>query len=431
VLVQDYLSRGGAFRSALPELFTFYPLAGQLYRDLFTNNFVDLDPSGGILDWDCTDFTYNGHDASDVELRSFGEQALGVPVFSALDGVVVATHDGEDDMHTSCAGIANYVILDHGSGRICYYWHLRRNSVQVSPGQIVRAGQPIGLCGSSGCSTGPHLHFATYDGGALVEPYGGPCNPVPSQWTEQTPIERALYVNDLNVTNVDISTYPGLPFDMPRRGTFVQGLRNVRFWIKLFNLPAASTWRVAFVRPDGSTALNSGTVGFGNPFYRSSWWWWAYSLNLNQLGTWRVRLFVNGLLLSEAPFDVVATSAEVVNRPPDPISASLWPHQPTTHDVLQCFVNTDLVLDDPDYDIVRYRYVWRVNGAIVRDVTTAAQADVLAKESAPPSALVSCSVTPTDGIASAPPALAHVFVRPLKRTAQESAPTGSATRSAP
>ncbi len=315
------LSTGQPLRSSgAPEKFTFYPMGGTLYGDLFTNNFVDLDPTAGLLDWDCSNFTYNGHDASDVELRSFGEQLVGVPVFAALDGTVVDAHDGEDDMNTSCSGIANYAIIDHGNGRFCYYWHLRKESVLVSPGQIVTAGEEIGLVGSSGCSTYPHLHFATYDDMNVVEPYAGPCRSGPSEWVAQTPIERELYVRDLNVTNVDISGYPGLPFDMPRAGTFVQGTRQVWFWTILHNLPAGSAWRVRILRPDDTVALNSGLNSFGNPFYRWSWWWWGYNLNLAQLGTWHISLRINGAEIARVPFDVVASAAEIVNRPPGPIT---------------------------------------------------------------------------------------------------------------
>jgi hypothetical protein len=436
--VEDCLPAGERFDAALevahyrslqrssplgvPEKFTFYPLAGQLYRDLFTNNFVDLMSGPGLLDWDCTDVTYDGHDATDVLLRSFGEQLVGVPVFSALDGIVVATHDGEDDMHTACAGTANYVIIDHGAGRLCYYWHLREDSVQVVPGQPVSAGQQLGLAASSGCSTWPHLHFATYDDGLLVEPYAGVCNPVPSQWAEQTPIDRELYLNDFNLTNADIGSYPGLPFDMPRRGTFEQGVRSVRFWIQARNLPASSHWRVRYVRPDGSIAFDSVAGSFGAPAYRSSWWWWSYSVNLNTTGPWHLRLNVNGAILAEVPFDVVATAAEIVNRPPAPVGASLWPLRPRATDVLECRVDTDLLLDDPDYDIVRYHYVWSIDGTVVRDVISAGHSDVLARDMAPPGSFVTCEVTPTDGIASAPSALAGTIIRPISRKLPMPAP---------
>ena len=55
-------------------------------------------------------------------------------------------------------------------------------------------------------------------------------------------------------------------------------------------------------------------------------------------------------------------------------------------------------LDDFDYDLVRYEYVWTVNGEEVRRVTTAAQGDALAADLFQSGDLLECSVTPSDGI---------------------------------
>jgi murein DD-endopeptidase MepM/ murein hydrolase activator NlpD len=84
-------------------------------------NYVDLDPGSGIRDWDCTDITYNGHGGLDSGMPSFKRQAIGVPIFAALDGTVVEAHDGEPDMNTAMGNApANYVILDHGGTH--YTW---------------------------------------------------------------------------------------------------------------------------------------------------------------------------------------------------------------------------------------------------------------------------------------------------------------------
>ena len=87
--------------STSPAAYPFVPIAGTTWMDRFINNFVDLDPSSGILDWDCSAFTYDGHHGHDIDLRTFGEQDIGVPVFAALDGTVAAWHDGEFDRNTS------------------------------------------------------------------------------------------------------------------------------------------------------------------------------------------------------------------------------------------------------------------------------------------------------------------------------------------
>jgi hypothetical protein len=69
---------------------TFYPQAGILWRDLYPNNFVDLDPGPGLRDFACGTQTYDGHTGTDSDIRSFREMDIGVPVFAALDGRVIA-----------------------------------------------------------------------------------------------------------------------------------------------------------------------------------------------------------------------------------------------------------------------------------------------------------------------------------------------------
>ncbi len=396
-----------------PPLYPAYPMAGTLYRDLWIWNFVDLDPTGGILDWDCTDRTYNGHDASDTIIRSFGEQLIGVPIFAALDGIVVSTHDGEDDMHTTCEGIGNHVIIDHGLGRLVYYWHFKRDSIVVSVAQQVRAGEPLGLTGSSGCSTYPHLHFASYNDDVVFEPWAGDCRPGPSGWENQIRIEKDLYLYDFGVTYEDMNEYPGPPYEFPRSGQIGLGDQVVYFWTMTLEFPAFSTWRVRFERPDGTIAYDSGTQRFGNPnLYHYAWWWWGYNItDMHSItGTWHIWLYINGDLMITAPVEVRQRVTPDFNRPPEPITVSLEPADPTVDDVIFCRVDTSLVLDDVDYDIVRYEYVWIVNGLEVRHVTTAGHADALRHHTACEGAVVQCTVTPSDGIDAGPPASALLVV---------------------
>ena len=66
-------------------------------------------------------------------------------VHAALDGVVVTTHDGEDDQNVDYeeGRPTNFVRLDHGQGLQTSCFHLRKDSILVSPGDEVRAGQQI------------------------------------------------------------------------------------------------------------------------------------------------------------------------------------------------------------------------------------------------------------------------------------------------
>ena len=62
----------------------------------------------------------------------------------------------------------NYVVVSHGSGNTTLYAHMSSRS--VSAGQYVQQGQVLGITGSTGNSTGPHLHFEITEGGVRVNP---------------------------------------------------------------------------------------------------------------------------------------------------------------------------------------------------------------------------------------------------------------------
>ena len=86
--------------------------------------------------------------------------AYGSPIYAVSDGTVsfAGWHGGH----------GTYVKLEHGGGFGTGYGHMSR--IAVGPGSHVRAGQVIGYVGSTGLSTGPHLHYELYRGGVPVDP---------------------------------------------------------------------------------------------------------------------------------------------------------------------------------------------------------------------------------------------------------------------
>lgn len=85
--------------------------------------------------------------------------ALGTPVIATAAGLVLTKTD---------KGFGNYVTIDHGRGIQTYYGHLRR--AVVATGQRVVRGMVIGYVGSTGLSTGPHLHYEVQIDGRAVDP---------------------------------------------------------------------------------------------------------------------------------------------------------------------------------------------------------------------------------------------------------------------
>jgi murein DD-endopeptidase MepM/ murein hydrolase activator NlpD len=86
----------------------------------------------------------------------------GTQVRTTADGVVVQAE-------MVSGGYGRLIIIDHGGGLQTYYAHLSKISVHA--GQEVRGGEVIGLVGSSGRTTAPHLHYEVRNGGAPINPY--------------------------------------------------------------------------------------------------------------------------------------------------------------------------------------------------------------------------------------------------------------------
>jgi murein DD-endopeptidase MepM/ murein hydrolase activator NlpD len=94
---------------------------------------------------------------------------FGNPIGAGDAGIVASVVTGCGQGYFYCGGgYGNQVIIVHGNGYSTLYAHL--SAVFVSPGQAVRRGQTIGQEGSTGASTGPHLHFGVLYNGRWVDP---------------------------------------------------------------------------------------------------------------------------------------------------------------------------------------------------------------------------------------------------------------------
>lgn len=117
--------------------------------------------------WNEDRTTYN-HGAIDIG-ADYGAQ-----IVAAYEGTVVDVYNGCSHnwgKSASCGcggGYGNYVMIDHGNGKMTIYGHLTRAVVDI--GDKVKIGQTIGYVGSTGNSTGPHLHFECRLNGVKYNP---------------------------------------------------------------------------------------------------------------------------------------------------------------------------------------------------------------------------------------------------------------------
>ena len=99
---------------------------------------------------------YRNHGGTDIGA------SYGSAIYAADSGTVVRSADGWN------GGWGNYVMIDHGNGMQTLYAHMSSRAVSV--GQTVSRGQTIGYVGSTGMSTGAHLHFEMYINGSRIDP---------------------------------------------------------------------------------------------------------------------------------------------------------------------------------------------------------------------------------------------------------------------
>ncbi len=139
----------------------FVDPAGQpTFTQVLTPDAGSVTATGEFV-WPATGYISQGykfyHKAIDIASRSGGN-------ILAVDGGIIIVAGWPDN-----SGYGNRVIVDHGNGLLTLYAHL--NAISVQKGQRVNKGDLLGLMGSTGRSTGTHLHFEIRKDGVLLDPF--------------------------------------------------------------------------------------------------------------------------------------------------------------------------------------------------------------------------------------------------------------------
>jgi len=104
--------------------------------------------------------------------RDGGEFHGGIDIMAGEGSTIMAASPGTVITVAEDSGWGAYVKVDHGGGIYTLYAHMISGSQTVSVGQFVNAGDSLGLVGSTGYASVPHLHFEVYAGGSRVDPFG-------------------------------------------------------------------------------------------------------------------------------------------------------------------------------------------------------------------------------------------------------------------
>ncbi|MFN0012917.1 MAG: peptidoglycan DD-metalloendopeptidase family protein [Saprospiraceae bacterium] len=281
--------------------------------------YVDHNTATGLIsDYNCGTKTYDGHRGTDIGMPPFAFYKMDnnhVEVIAAAAGILLDKADGNFDRNCGANNIpANYVIIQHSDGSRALYWHLKKNSVTTKNiGQAVAAGEYLAVVGSSGSSSGPHLHFEVWNGSTSstrVDPYSGSCNALnaTSWWAAQKPYtEPAIVKASVHTTDIVL---PGCPntetlnesksFSLPFQGPGLPA-GSAKFYIFMRNETMGMTASISILNPDGST-LNSWTHS-STSSYGTSWRAWTKPLP-TKAGTYILKATYNGTSCSSA-FEII------------------------------------------------------------------------------------------------------------------------------
>jgi murein DD-endopeptidase MepM/ murein hydrolase activator NlpD len=237
----------------------------------FIGAYVDQNTAAtSIQDFDCGTNTYDGHHGTDIAIWPYGFYKMDnsqIEVIAAAPGTIIQKADGNFDRNCSSNTLtANSIIIQHADGSYALYWHMKKDSVTSKiVGQTVVAGEYLGVVGSSGSASGPHLHFEIWSGSTNTtykDPFAGACNTLnaTSWWASQKPhTDPAIMKVSVNTTD---NVMPGCPttetpnesdtYVIPFQGSGLPA-GYAKFYIFLREIPASSVLTMRILNPNGTT----------------------------------------------------------------------------------------------------------------------------------------------------------------------------------
>ncbi|MCI4666958.1 MAG: peptidoglycan DD-metalloendopeptidase family protein [Bacteroidia bacterium] len=294
-------------------------------------NYVDHDGSSGLEDYICEEVTYDGHRGTDYATWPFPWEMMDnndVEVVAAAKGVIIEKRDGNFDQSCDWNNKPwNAVYVEHADGSVAWYGHLKKNTLTAKAiGDTVYPGDFLGYIGSSGISTGPHLHFELFDtDGSMLDPYIGTCNPTSSisRWENQDPHKTPSVIH--HQTGNRAPDYGNFCYGQEasnEANVFDPGdVIYLSIYMRDYVTSTSSTLKL--ISPDGF--IYDSWSNTPSQFYPLSYWWWSYQTNNSfPQGMWRFDLEYDGKTYSY-PFQLgMATSNDLkdeleINIGPNPV----------------------------------------------------------------------------------------------------------------
>ncbi len=267
------------------------------------SNYVDQNQNpNAIEDYNCDQRTYDAHQGVDIFTWPFGWKMMeenDAEIIAAAPGIIRNKFDGNSDR--SCDPVTaadwNAVYIEHDDGSVALYGHMKINSLTTKAvGETVSQGEYLGIVGSSGRSSGPHLHFEVFDylgddvnGDPiydLIDPYylDNNCNDMntSSWWQSQKPYNNPR-INAL-LTHTTDPVFSACPTTTTTNESNQFNIsQEVIFTLFLKDQAAGTSVNLRIIRPDNTDLFNWNFDLANN--HVASWYRWNSFPNVN--GEWK------------------------------------------------------------------------------------------------------------------------------------------------
>jgi len=274
---------------------------GLEYNDVYgISGYVDHNSSfpNQLTDYNCGARSYDtndgyNHQGIDMFTWPFGWKMMDndeVEIIAAAAGQIIFKSDGNFDRSCSFDTTTpwNAVYVQHTDGSIALYGHMKDGSPTTkSVGDMVFEGEYLGIVGSSGVSTGPHLHFEIYTDNTfsqLVDPYDGGCNNLnpDSWWQSQRPYNNPGI--NAALTHTADPIFPACPTtETSNESNQFDVGDEVFFTIFLRDQEAGTSVNLRIVKPDDTDLFNF-NFDLTDDYYAS---WWRWNAFPNVEGEWK------------------------------------------------------------------------------------------------------------------------------------------------
>lgn len=293
--------------SAFVDHDTSYPNSLQDY----TNGIRTYDRENGYnhqgTDFFLWPFTWLKMDAGEVD------------VIAVADGIIVGKEEGNYDRNCDFVNDQwNALYVKNFDSTVVWYGHLKKNSVTMKQtGDTIKSGEYVGIVGSSGSSSGPHLHLEVFDKNMnLIDPWFGPGNPtIASSWWEK---QEPYYHSRINkiATHNDWPEFPVCPNpEIPHfQKEFAPGdtIRLVAYYQDQLR-DQLSTFTLTM--PDNIQWQQWTSSLTSADHYPATWWGYYWILPSNALlGDWTFTVAYEGNIYNTT-FTVTNSPTHVVDQP--------------------------------------------------------------------------------------------------------------------